>query len=340
MQPLVSILIPAYNAEQWIAETIRSAQAQEWPRKEIIIVDDGSKDQTSVVARAFASKEVSVVSQPNQGAAAARNNALAISQGDFIQWLDADDLLSPDKVSLQMNAAERIGDRRVLLSSGWAYFMYRPHRARFVPTPLWEDLAPAEWMTRKMQHNLHMQTATWLVSRELTSAAGPWNPKMAVDDDGEYFGRVLLASTGVRFVPGARVYYRQSPSTRLSYIGRSDRKMEAQMLSMELAIGYLRSLEDSPRTRAACVQYLRTWVPEFYPERADLVEHARKFARSLGGNLEMPRLSWKYSWIQKLFGWPAAKAAQLRYNILKASVLRGWDKFLHCCEGRASRRAI
>jgi len=67
VKPLVSILIPAYNAERWIADTIRSALDQSWPRKEIIVVDDGSRDHTLSVARQFAGKEVSVVSQENQG---------------------------------------------------------------------------------------------------------------------------------------------------------------------------------------------------------------------------------------------------------------------------------
>src|SRR2546425_6261438 len=104
MQPLVSILIPAYNAEPWIADTIRSALAQTWPRKEIIVVDDGSRDQTLSIARQFASKNVSVVTQENQGASAARNRALALSQGKFIQWLDADDLIAPDKIAKQVEA--------------------------------------------------------------------------------------------------------------------------------------------------------------------------------------------------------------------------------------------
>ena len=67
MKPLVSILIPAYNAEKWIAETIRSVIAQTWQRKEIIVIDDGSTDRTAEVARRFASKEVTVVSTENQG---------------------------------------------------------------------------------------------------------------------------------------------------------------------------------------------------------------------------------------------------------------------------------
>jgi len=68
MKPLVSILIPAYNAEAWISDTLRSAIAQTWERNEIIVVDDGSKDQTLAVARQFESEQVRVVTQKNQGA--------------------------------------------------------------------------------------------------------------------------------------------------------------------------------------------------------------------------------------------------------------------------------
>ena len=125
MKPLVSILIPAYNSEEWIADTIQSAIAQTWQRKEIIVVDDGSSDRTAEVARRFASKEVSVVSTENQGAAAARNHALQLSQGDYIQWLDADDLLAPDKIERQLAALREATAQRILLSSPWAYFSYR-----------------------------------------------------------------------------------------------------------------------------------------------------------------------------------------------------------------------
>ena len=129
MTPLVSILIPAFNAERWIGDTIRSAIAQTWPRKEIIIVDDGSPDHTVDVARQFSSKEVKVVTQENQGAAATRNHALSLSHGDYIQWLDADDLLSPDKIAKQIEAAGKSGSNRTLFSSEWGYFAYRTDRA-------------------------------------------------------------------------------------------------------------------------------------------------------------------------------------------------------------------
>jgi glycosyltransferase involved in cell wall biosynthesis len=335
MKTLVSILIPAYNAQEWLAESLRSALDQTWQHKEIIVVDDGSKDRTLAIARQFQSKQVRVVTQENQGAAAARNKCLSLSQGDYIQWLDADDLLGVDKISRQMAVLDRDTTRRTLLSSEWAWFFYRPQCARFEPSALWRDLSPVEWLIQKMGGNLHMQTATWLVSRELTEAAGPWNTLLIGDDDGEYFCRVLLASEGVKFVPGAKVYYRQGRPGSWSYIGRSERKMVAQWKSMESHIGYIRSLEDSPRVRAACVQYLQNWLLAFYPERPDLVAQATAMATSLGGKLEEPRLSWKYSWIRTLFGWNAAKQAKIILPDARAGVVRSWDRMMFRMRNRA-----
>lgn len=328
MKPLVSILIPAYNAGEWIADTLRSAVAQTWERTEIIVVDDGSKDDTVAIARQFESDTVRVYTQKNQGAAAARNKAFSVCAGDYVQWLDADDLLSPDKIALQMQEVERGGSERTLYSSGWGQFLYRSERARFVPTALWCNLSPAEFLIRKLDQNLHMQTATWLVSRELTEAAGPWDIRMVVDDDGEYFCRVLLRSEEVHFVAGARVYYRASGTGSLSYIGASSAKLEAQWQSMQMHIGYLLSLEDSARVRAASVQYLQNWLLNFYPERLDLVQQMRQAASELGGNLEVPQLPWKYSWIAAFFGWPLAKRFQRMMPAARWSAMRFLDKTL------------
>ena len=340
MKPLVSILIPAFNAEEWIADTIKSAVRQAWPRKEIIVVDDGSRDRTVSIAREFASKEVSVVAQANQGAAAARNRAFSICQGDYIQWLDADDLLAPDKIARQMDAVEHGASELLLLSSAWGKFMYRPHRANFVPTSLWCDLSPVEWLLRKIGQNVWMQTATWLTSRRLTEAAGPWNTQLLGDDDGEYFCRVLLASHGTRFIPEAKVFYRMSGADTLSYIGRSDRKMESQFLSIQLHIAHLRSLEDSERVRAACIKHLQYYLPVFYADRLDLIKEMESLAASLGGRLESPRLSWKYAWIQKGFGLRLARRAQILLPRCKWSIIRSWDKALSLLENRRWDRAV
>jgi len=302
--------------------------AQTWHPREIIVVDDGSTDQTLSIARQFESDCVCVVSQPNQGAAAARNKAFSLSQGDYIQWLDSDDLLAPDKIARQLEVLDQGSSKRTLLSAAFARFMYRHYRARFIPTPLWRDLSPVEWLLHKLAQNIYMQTATWLVSRELTEAAGPWDTTLLGDDDGEYFCRVLLASDGVRFVPQAKVYYRAPWVDTLSYVGRSERKVEAHWRSMQLHIRYIRSLEDSDRVRAACVRYLESCLIYFYPERADIVIQAERLAMELGSQLKPPRLPWKYSWIQALFGWGMAKRLQLFLPSVRWSVERWWDRLL------------
>jgi glycosyltransferase involved in cell wall biosynthesis len=332
MQPLVSILIPAFNAERWIADAIQSAIGQTWKRKEIIVVDDGSTDQTGSIARQFESQGVAVVTQENRGAAAARNKAFSISRGDFIQWLDADDLLDPDKIAKQIGQLPHCHSNRTLLAAAWGDFYNRAERARFSPTSLWTDLSPIEWLLRNLGEGVFLQTASWLVSRELTEAAGPWDTRLTLDDDGEYFSRVINASTGIRFVPHSRVYYRIAPRSRLSHMDRSDKKMESLFLSMQLQIRNIRSLEDSKRVRSACLTFLQRYMIYFYPERSDIVKKLEQVAADLGGYLEVLRLSWKYAWIQKVFGWTAAKRTQLFYNQCKSSVARMWDRILYSVE--------
>src|SRR5882724_5359568 len=132
MTELVSILIPAYNAERWIAEAVRSALGQTWPRTELVIVDDGSTDKTLDACKTSEGKGVKIITQPNRGAAAARNTALAAAQGSFIQWLDADDVLHPEKIARQMKVAHILSDPRFVLSGPHGVFHRRLERAAFV----------------------------------------------------------------------------------------------------------------------------------------------------------------------------------------------------------------
>src|SRR5215475_9685579 len=227
MKPLVSILIPAFNSQEWIADTLRSALTQTWPHTEVIVVDDGSADETLAIAKRFESRSVRVISQDRQGGPAARNTAYSLCQGDYIQWLDNDDLLAPDKIERQVVVAMQGQSRRTLLSCAWGEFMYRPRCARFTPTALWRDLSPAQFMLTKLGQEVFMQTAVWLVSRELTDAAGPWDIGMLTDDDGEYFSRVVFKADHIRFVPDTHVYWRMTGPSRGSNMGRSRTKLEA-----------------------------------------------------------------------------------------------------------------
>jgi len=114
--------------------------------------------------------------------------------------------------------------------------------------------------------------------------------------------------------------------------------MEALFLSTKLHIGYLRSLEDSERVRAACVSYLQALLPFFHPQRPDIVEQASQLAATLGGRLESARLSWKYAWIQKAFGWPIARRSQTLVRRFRYSMNRFWEK-THCRFDRLASNA-
>jgi glycosyltransferase involved in cell wall biosynthesis len=324
-EPLVSILIPAYNAEKTLAETLESALAQTWRRKEVIVVDDGSADGTAQVAGGFQRQGIQLFTQTNAGQSAALNAALRASAGEYVQYLDADDLLAPDKIERQLAALRPSDGPRLLLSSPWAPFFHRAHRAEFIPNALWEDLSPAEWLYRKLAYNLHMGNATWLVSRELCEAAGPWGESLRYDQDGEYFLRVLLASSGTRFVPGTGLYYRATGGPRNSRVGTSAAKRESLLRSMRLHISSLLSLENSRRARRACLVYLQNWSEYFYDGPAEIEQGARALAAELGGRLEPPALRWKYAWLRPILGRRNALALQRAIPAQKAAILRACD---------------
>lgn len=332
MRPLVSILIPAYNAEETIFYTLQSAVAQTWKYTEIIVVDDGSTDQTANITRSFG-KRITLAATENQGLSSAVNQAYRICHGDYIQELDADDLLAPDKIERQLAALREGEGKRILLSSPWAPFYFRTRHARFVRNSLWEDLSPVEWLLRKMSEGIHMQNATWLVSRELAEAAGPWDTCLHYDQDGEYFDRVLLHSEGTRFVPGTGVFYRANNPRSISYIGNSNKKKDSLLHSMKLHVKYLRSLEESERVRSACLAYLQIWFPIFYPERPDIVAELQSLAAQLQGHLEEPSLRWKYEWMRPVIGWQGAKWTQSALPQLKAALIRNWDRAMFRLEG-------
>lgn len=105
--PLVSIIVPCFNQGRYLPDAIDSVISQTWPRWECIIIDDGSTDDTAAVAARLAARDsrVRCVSQPNRGLAGARNRGLDEARGEYIQFLDADDLLVPEKLEAQLAAA-------------------------------------------------------------------------------------------------------------------------------------------------------------------------------------------------------------------------------------------
>lgn len=318
-EPLVSVLIPAFNSAAWIEETLRSVLDQTWPRMELIVVDDGSADDTALRARRFESNRVRIVTQTNRGAAAARNLALSLAQGDFVQWLDADDLLAPRKVEHQVRAALQDRSRRTLYSSSFGEFACDIRRAQLRPTTLWRDLTPLEYFLEKFNAGAWFNPACWLLPRAVAETAGPWDERLSLDDDGEYFCRVVANADAIRFVPDARVYYRRANPSSLSRVV-SERACESLMLSLQLCIDQLRKLEDSDRTRAASVRYLQSWVDAsdcLCPDAPARFAKAQALAGELGGLLKPQRLSWKYVPIGAAFGHTTARRFRALWGTLK-----------------------
>ncbi len=170
-----------------------------------------------------------------------------------------------------------------------------------------------------------MNPAVWLVSRQLTDAAGPWNEALSLDDDGEYFCRVVAASKVVRFVPAAKSYYRQGNPASLSRAS-SEKACSSLLNSLKLSTKHLLSLEDSPRTRAAALSYLQVWMQYFYPEKKALLKELNTFAAELGGRLEPPTLKPPYEYIRRLFGWRMTKKAVRIRLVTKLWALKRWDQ--------------
>ena len=106
VEPLISVIIPAYNAARTIRETLCSVLAQTHRRLEVIVVDDGSNDETAAIAEAIRDGRVQVKTVPNQGPAATRNRGFVVSRGEYVSFLDADDLWSAEKIADQLAALQ------------------------------------------------------------------------------------------------------------------------------------------------------------------------------------------------------------------------------------------
>ena len=195
-------------------------------------IDDGSVDNTLAIAKKYESAKIKVISQPNKGASAARNTAFREAQGDFIQYLDADDLLAPNKIERQVKLSKNTNSD-FLIAGEWGRFYKDYSEALFIPQILWADMLPVDWLLCVWENHYMMHPAAWLVPRKLAQMAGSWDENLSLDDDGEYFCRVVLASQEVKFCWDAKSYYRSGISGSLS-ASRSYKAWKSAFLSIEL----------------------------------------------------------------------------------------------------------
>lgn len=309
MEPLVSILIPARNAARWLPQAMASAAAQTWPHCETIIVDDGSTDGTGDVARALAGPHVRVIARDPHGASAARNAALRAARGDFIQYLDADDVLHPEKIRHQVAAAAALPEG-TLLSSSWMRLRRGHPDHRPCAPVLWGNFSPAAWLQTKMETNSWMAIQAWLLPRALVARTGPWDESLSANDDGEYFARAVSRARSVHFVPDAWSFVRESSPHSLSHPNGSRRWAASQLRSVLLQIDCLLALEDGARSRAAARQALQDLLPLLEPRHPDLASTARAEALRLGAPLADPPLRTRYRMLAAFVGENLARRLQ------------------------------
>jgi glycosyltransferase involved in cell wall biosynthesis len=212
---LVSVIIPAFNAEKYIYQCVMSVLCQTYTNIEVIVVNDGSNDATWEILNQIIDTRLVLINQENNGCSSAKNSGLRMSKGDFIQYLDSDDMLSPDKLKNQVLALldnedaiavcktcvfqtdldEVVGeiDTELIRKEGTGFeFLLR--------------LLGSEGFSGMVQPN------AYLISRKIADMMGEWNVILSPspDEDGEYFARALCIAEKVIFTEGVN-YYRKLP---------------------------------------------------------------------------------------------------------------------------------
>ena len=308
-RPTVSVLIPCYNAEKFIAETLDSVLRQTWSEIEVVVVDDGSQDMSVAAIERCGDPRVRLTRQVNAGASAARNRAFEVSRGAFVQFLDADDLIDPDKIEIQMGRMENLP--RCVASSEWGRFRDKSSETQFDLEPVWRDLDPLEWLTISRAEGFGMLfPALWLVPRAIALAAGPWDESLSLGDDGEYFTRVLLASERVLFCPRARARYRSGLSVSLS--GRkSPAAWASQFRVIELCEAHVRAREDTERVRRGFSLSWQHLAHGCHPYDGQLAARSLARARALHPVTIRPEGGKLFKLVSRLIGWRAARLLQV-----------------------------
>ena len=195
-RPSVSVVIPTYNSASFLPEAVASIRMQRYEALEIIVVDDGSSDQTGEVAAALAGADLRYLRQENQGPAAARNAGLAVAQGDVIGFLDADDLWPAQKLARQLEVL--IEDRAADVVHG------RTQALVLVATAAdgarrFEPFAEPWYST---------QLGSALYRREIYSRIGGFDPSLTPSEDFDWFLRARDAGAKVVLTPETALLYR------------------------------------------------------------------------------------------------------------------------------------
>jgi len=200
MKPLVSIGIPSFNSARWLGQAIESALAQTWPEKEVIVVDDGSSDDSPEVARKFGS-QIQLIVTENRGGNHARNQALRAAHGEWVQFLDADDYLEPEKIARQFAEANDGTDADIIYSPTWIEDLGQKTRE---PGPIDTRLdLYSQWLSWQIP-----QTGGPLWRKNALEAIGGWKEGQPCCQEHELYLRALQAGLRFRYAPTPHAVYR------------------------------------------------------------------------------------------------------------------------------------
>jgi glycosyltransferase involved in cell wall biosynthesis len=268
---LVSILIPCYNAERWIAQCIESALAQTWPNKEVIVVDDGSTDGSLDVIRSFGDR-IRWETGPNRGGNVARNRLLELAGGEWLQYLDADDYLLPEKIAGQMQFLATHPETDVVFGPITIEHCMEG-RSRLEPLPIPEPHDP--WVLLALWHL--PQTGSPLWRKSALQSVGGWKPLQPCCQEHELYLRLLKADMRFSILArGGAVYRRWGEHTvcRRNPILRVQKRLEI-MTSLEEHLDAMQSLTPSRcdaigSSRLECLRLLYKYDPAL----AKVVAHA------------------------------------------------------------------
>lgn len=214
MNPLVSVIVPCYNQSHFLADALASLRAQTYPHWECIIIDDGATDDTASVADALAATDsrVRVVHQSNRGLAGARNRGLGEARGEFVQFLDADDLLAPDKFERQLQVLEGVDG----LALSYTDYRYCPaddptqtvSRDTY-PPPRFNSDNPLVELISRWETQFSIPAHCWLFDGDLFRTHGVrFDEKLPTHEDWDCWVQVLSCRPAIKLVEAPLAIYR------------------------------------------------------------------------------------------------------------------------------------
>jgi hypothetical protein len=298
--------MPAYHAGSYIGQAVASVIAQSYSNWELIIVNDGSTDQTEEEIKKLGDSRIKTFYQENAGQCAAANKAFSLSSGTLIKFMDADDLISPDFIREQVNVLQ--GRSNSIAFGSWGRF-YNDDVSTFQlqTSPLDKHMAPAEWLIASMTgQQVMLQCALWLIPRTLLNRSGLWNEALSLINDFEFIIRVLLQADELLFAKDAVLYYRSGTGQSLSATTTLKGATSA-FHSIDRGTQHLLNFENSPRVRAVAADCFQRFVFTFYPQYRELTNSAEQKVRELGGTtIAFPAGGYTKT-LAGLLGWKMAK---------------------------------